>query len=492
MPLSWSHKTKKGVTLVAVLVLAGVFLMMLQGAINLFLIKHTRIKQKQARVSAFHVAEGDLAYWRWRFAHLPNDPQQTRTIARAVNDFRGGVVAQTTITIDPPSNCNSILSVTAKAVPTDRTDIQRTVNMQYGKPSLAKYSFLTNSNIWFAGSDGTLDGELFANGGIRLDTEQNAVAHTSRTTYACGPEHGCQSPSQTKPGIWGSGTGGARGLWSLGETNIDFESIPLDLKAMADTAQAAGTLLPASGAAGWHLVLQSPNTVSVRTVLSKKASRWSYNGKQWVFSTIDIASERLYRTITIPENTCGNTNLLVAQDDVWVDGSFNAPLTIVAARFPDVSATNASLYLNGSITIPAGEKTKLALIGQKDVLVPLEVPNTMTINAVTFALHGHAFRNFYCPPGYLRARGYSQSTDQVYCPATNVPWYLRSTLTLNGSMITNGIAGFTWVDQNQHVIGGFSSGKNYFDSTVVFTPPPFFPTTDNYERIHWQDVTEKQ
>ena len=69
---------------------------------------------------------------------------------------------------------------------------------------------------------------------------------------------------------------------------------------------------------------------------------------------------------------------------------------------------------------------------------------------------------------------------------------MRDSLTLNGSLITNGIAGFTWVDENQNIVGGFRNGKNYFDSSVIFEPPPFFPVLDTLERIHWQDVTEKQ
>ena len=74
-----------------------------------------------------------------------------------------------------------------------------------------------------------MDGRIHANSGIRMDADQNALASSAVATYTCGAGHGCRTSGEPKPGIWGSGAGGPRGLWRFPSTSVPFAAITADL-----------------------------------------------------------------------------------------------------------------------------------------------------------------------------------------------------------------------------------------------------------------------
>jgi hypothetical protein len=194
--------------------------------------------------------------------------------------------------------------------------------------------------MWF-GSDITVNGPVFSNGGIRQDGDNTSTVESSRQTYTCGTESGCNSP-ESKPGVWGNGE--IDELWEFPATPIDFDSIKVDFSSMKTAAQSGGLYLGASGAQGYHLVFNAAGTVSVykvtgtSTVQGYSAEDGCENMQQ------DIVSQTLVNTRNL-----SNTSIIFAEDNIWVEGVVNGKTTVAAARFP-IGTFNALIMDTNDLT----------------------------------------------------------------------------------------------------------------------------------------------
>ncbi len=340
---------------------------------------------------------------------------------------------------------------------------ERVLEARFGKRSLADYAFLVNSNVWFGNTEAVY-GPLHSNGGIRMDGSHNTTATSARETYVCGSEHGCSN--QTKPGIWG--TGGNPDLWSFPVPPIDFNELTTDLAHLKFLAENAGLYLAPAGF-GYRISFQSNGTMNVYRVDSLRPAVLSYNGTSWVSVSHDIQTQTLLGNYALPTN-CG---VIFVEDDVWVDGVVRGRVTLVSASLPDVASTNTTAIINGNITYTTRDGSdSLGLIAQKDILIPLyAAPNDLEINAVLLAQKGHVFRNHYSN--------------------TASPYHIRNSVTLYGSIITNGLWTFSWVNSGGTVISGYVNTYTEYDSYLSFQPPPGFPTSGDYSIVRWEEVTEK-
>ncbi|MDO8599060.1 MAG: hypothetical protein Q7S02_03040 [bacterium] len=420
-----------------------------------------------ARASALHLAEAGVHYQRWRIAHRPDDASEVlgaRTLA--FRDATGRAAGTVTITVSTPDTCTGRTTISATAAPSARAPQMRTVTTAYGKPSLASYAFLTNTTLSFGGS-GTIDGRIHANSGIRMDANQNTIASSAVATYTCGSGQGCASTGEERPGIWGAGSGNTQGLWRFPVQGVSFSAITADLRTLRDTANTSGVLLPPSGAYGYYLKFKSNGTVDIHRVTNLQRPVWSYDGERWNYESHDLSGvPTVQRTHAIPQESCGAGNLIVVEDNVWVDGIVHGRVTVVA-RSPDTTTRNARIFLNGSLTLQDAKTDAVGLIAQGDVQFPLVLPDDITISGVLIAQRGRIFRPYY--------------------PSTYRPWYIRSSLRLNGSLITNGVAATTWVDQNGNVVSGFRGGSNAFDARYALDPPPFIPARSEFAFLKWNE-----
>jgi len=420
-----------------------------------------------ARAAAFHLAEAGIHEQRWRLAHDPNDAATfggTRTLA--VRDATGRAAGNVTITVQGPDACTNQTTITATAAPAQRALQTRTVSVRYGKPSLASYAFLTDTTLFFGGSE-TVDGRIHANSGIRMDASQNAIASSAVATYTCGTGHGCAAGGEERPGIWGSGSGNAQGLWKFPVPPVSFSAITADLRDLRNAAAAGGVLLPPSGAYGYYLKFKSNGTVDVHRVTNLQRPVWSHDGERWTYESHDLAGvPALQRTETIPQGSCGTGNLIVVEDNVWVDGVVHGRVTVVA-RSPETTTRDARIFFNGSLTLQDPNADAVGLIAQGNIQFPLVLPDVVTVSGVLIAQRGRIFRPYY-PPTYR-------------------PWYIRPELHLNGSLITSGVAATTWVDQNGNVVSGFQRGSNTFDARYTLNPPPFIPTRSEFAFLKWDE-----
>lgn len=479
----------RGNALITALVFFGIFAT-LTGA--LLETTNLEIKESERSVASdrgLAVAEAGIAYARWHLAHAPDDftdgTGQPGPYRHTYRDPQIGAIGTFELTITPRNACTGVTRIQSKGWMNDAPTVARTIAITEGAPALTSYAFLSNANVWFGGNE-ELKGPTHSNGGIRMDAEQSGVATSARETYVCGTEHGC-SPPQTKPGIWGTGTGSGKGLWDFPGTTIDFAAVAVNLLDLKTQAVAANRYFGASTAYGYHAVIRNTGMVDVYRVTGVAPAVWGYDARGgWVQTIEKITSEVLVTAVATAEQaTCGVGNLLFFEDQLWVEGEARRPVTLVAARFPDTDSTNASIIINGHLTTPSsgqeGKTGSIGLIAQKDVLFPLEVQDTIEVHAALFAQKGHVFRNYYCSDERYNRYGYQ-------CRSGYRNYLTRTSITFNGSLISNQLTAWTWVDGSGNVTNGFRSGESTHDTRLSFTPPPYFPRQGASKMLTWEEV----
>lgn len=482
-------KKHPGMTLLSSLVFLGIFLLLTTGLLSTVILEMKVSQQSIAQGQAFAAAEAGIEYYRWHLAHAPDDLTDGKEgpgpFLHDYRDPQGDQIGSFELEITPRDTCNGQIRILSRGWSASDPTRKRTVAITYGAPALTKYSFLTNANIWFGGND-ELKGPVHGNGGIRMDVDTSGRITSAKETYICGREHDCNPPT-TKPGVWGTGSGGAKGLWDFPTALLNFSTISLNVTEVRAQARLANTAFGPSQAFGYHARLNSNGTVDVFRVDEIKPKVWGYDGRTgWVEVAESIKRETLIRTMTIPEaDACGTTSLLFFEDALWVDGETKRPVTLVAGR---IEGEDASIIINGNLTTPAsGQQGKLGSVGlvaQKDILIPLESPNALELHAALFAQKGHVFRNYYCSDERLnRWYGYK-------CKSNYGPWILRDTVNLKGTVITNQIAAWTWVNSYGQVVSGYRGGENTYDTRLIFSPPPFFPRYGENRILTWEEVTE--
>jgi hypothetical protein len=462
-------KKESGSILVLVLVFAAVFTTIGTGLVGMVSTQHKLSSQKVASRQALHIAEAGVNYYRWHLAHSPDDFQDgTGGPGPYIHDYKdpeGAVVGKFSLEITAPSGCESAIKIQSTGWALSHPQTKRIIQVRYAKQALAKYAFLTNENVWF-GDDEGLKGEFHSNGGIRMDGTQNSIALSAKEDYFCKGIHGCTILNCSAPchwvwwkgcecpGIWGEGHGGPDGLWQFSVPVIDFSKITQNLNTLQTEAQSSGIYLPDSGL-GYHIRFKNGGVFDLYQVTALDAYVASNN----------IGAE----VLILPQNRSLPPNCapIFVEDDLWVDGVVDGRITVAAARLPDMPGSNAKIVINGNITY-ANSNSVLGLIGQKDILIPLHSPNFLVIEAAMLAQKGHVFR-----PNYRSWTG---------------PDYIRQNIRTFGSIITNTVWTFTWVNGSGTVTSGYRVTDMNYDSSLTFNPPPYFPTAGDYQFISWEEV----
>ncbi len=413
---------------------------------------------KVAYEKAIQVAEAGVNYYRWHLAHAPNDFQDGTSgpgpYLHNYQDPYGGTIGQFSLEITPPATSTTIVLIKSTGWVSQYPNTKRIIEARYGIPSLATYSFISNTNVWFGPTEHVI-GEMHSNGGIRMDGTNDSRVTSAKETYTCGPEHGC-NPPQIKPGIWGSG--GPQDLWDFPVSTIDYNAITMDLAELEAQAKANGIYFNKTNKEGYHFQFLNDGTFNAYKV-NDTWPTWGYDGSTWAWRYIDIKTEVPLNPFNypIPEN-----GIIFAEDNVWVDGTINGRVTLAAARFPDTSSTNRSIYINSNINYLAHDGNHaLSLIAQKDVLIPRYSPSILNIDAVLLAQKGHCFRYYY-------------------------PGNILNSITVYGSIITNTTWTWSW-DCGGWICSGYEDTYSIYDPYLTYSPPPSFPTTGEYEFISWEE-----
>ncbi|MBI2009580.1 MAG: hypothetical protein HYS86_00225 [Candidatus Chisholmbacteria bacterium] len=410
---------------------------------------------------ALNIAEAGVNYYRWHLAHAPSD-FVTDTGVHDYRDPQGDLMGAFDLNITPPIDGSTIVTITSTGWAADFPEVLRTITAQYGQPSLASFSFLSDSSLWF-GNGIVVGGPVHSNNGIRMDGTNQSTVTSSKETYTCGVETGCWPKTQIKPGVWGNG--GPQALWSFPVPATDFDSISVDFAQMRTAAQTSGVYLGPSDAAGYHLVFNSGGTVAVYQVTATTYKR-GY--------TLEDGCQNLYQTIVtealLDTYELADISLLFAEDILWVEGVVNGQITVVAVRFP-IGTFETNIWIPDNITYLAKDgQHKLGLMAQNDIYFALDVPDYFEIDAAMVAQNGRISRHHYNRQGCSH---YNQSQ--------------RNEITIYGTVISREKSYWNFGSGPGQPASGFVKRTILYDQSLIYTPPPYFPTLGNYELISWRE-----
>ena len=468
----------KGDITPALLLITSAFIIVIYGLLFALGLQVDFSNRNVGSEQALHIAEAGINYYKWHLAHDPADfsdgtGQEGGTYTHDFTDPQGAQTGKYSLQITPPENGSSIVTIRSTGWSNQFPNIKRTIKAQYGVPSMSRFSFLSNASSWY-GSGITVNGEVHSNNGIRMDGNNTSVVSSFLPTYICGSETGCydhascHSPctwsSQSGgtcrcPGVWGAG--GDSGLWQFPSTYFDFDNISFDYTSMQTSAGNDGLELPPSNARGYHLLFLSNGTLRVNKVLNT-----SYiNGY-----SVAAGCTRLYQTIT-SETFYGSYNvsdvpIIFAEDDLWVEGTVRGRTTVAAVRFP-LQTSTTYIWIPNSISYTTYNGSDvLGLIAQTDIYFTKGIPNNFKVDAVLMAQKGTIIRH-----GYFDWCGGNSGA-------------VKNSLTINGSIISFNKSYWNF---GTGPTSGFVTRQINYDTNVLYAPPPFFPTSGQYEFISWSE-----
>ncbi len=469
-------RARRGVTVMLVLAFMGIFTLIL-GTISSYALMQARYGRAIAvREQALHIAEAGLEYYRW---FLNKNPSILNAGVGLVSpdsytlvDPEGGELGTANITATADLQCNAVrwVDITSRGVASLDPVFPRTLSARYMRPSVAGYSYVVNTNVW-AGADRVIRGPYHSNGGVRMDGTHNAEVTSSVSTWQCTSSYNCSPTQNSAPGVLGSGSNPS--LWEYPVSTVNFASIAVDFSDLKSRAQTAGGIYygPASGSVnnrGYRLIFNANGTVTIYRVTQTTGfpSYSTQYGDTTEYSRIN--NQTLLGTFNIP-SSC---SLMFFEDRVWIEGTVNGKVTVVAAT-PTTTSTSPDIYLNGNILYADNDGSDgLTAIAERNVLIPLVVPENMEIHGIFVAQSGHYGRDYF-------------STSDL--SSTYDPYVQRASLTTVGTVVSNGRTGTSW-SCNGSFCSGFLQRYDYYDQLLAFSPPPFTPTAStDYEFVLWRE-----
>jgi len=459
---------QQGYITMLVLVFSGIFFVIITSLSGFIFVQNKVLLAKENREKAFNIAEAGLDYYKWFLAHFPSDLQDgTGTVGPYVHTYsdpEGGTIGTFSLEVTGNTQCGVVTSIdiasTGEAV--NDTSFSRVLFGKYARPSVAEYSFILNVPDWKA--DQIILGRYHSNGGVRMDATNDSLVSSSVSSWTCTTSYGCD-PDSTEEGVFGAGVSA---LWQYPVPQVDFSGIASDLVSMKDLAQNSGGIyLPDSGAQGYHIYLQSDGTFDVYRVDSTGDGDYSYSWQWgWEYEYYNILSETFLQTYT-PASDCG---LVFVEDMLWLEGTVNGKITIVSADLVNANIETDVLLMNNIEYSTLDGSDGITVIAEEDVLLPLQVPNDMTIRGIFIAQTGHFGRNYYhAAVGYNPTHAYKNS------------------ITVNGTIVSNGRSS-TRYDCSNVYCSGFNTRSNSYDQTQAKDPPPLTPyTSTDFRFVEWRE-----
>ena len=472
-PLTKIKNTISGYLLVMVLVFGAIFFLITASFFSYIVAQSDLINQKVELQRALDIAEAGLNYYKWYLAHYPGDTTNGTGLpgpyVHTYNDPEGAAIGEFSLEVASTTFCGDVSSieVSSTGFTYDDPTVFRTITARYARPNVAEYAYIINSTVW-AGPDRVIVGPYHSNGGIRMDGTNNSTVTSGQTSWTCNSSFGC-SPSGTRNGVFTTTSNPNTALFSFPSAPINFTGLSVDLSQMQNRAQNAGGIyLPPSGGQGYRITFNAAGTITVRRVTGTTQYSGYTTADGWQNERNVIANTAFVGTYTIPA-ACP---LIFVQDKVWLEGVVNQKVTLAAA---DVASTaiNPSIILNDSITYTSASTSGLLVIAEQDVLIGISVPTAMSLNGIFVAQNGRFGRNHY---------------ETGSLPNSLDPYVFRSSLTVNGTIVSNGREGTQWVNTSGAATSGFLDRYNSYDRNLVSSPPPLVPkTSDVFVVTDWKD-----
>lgn len=470
----------KGMATPVILVVLAVFFVFATGIMSWSISQRKEVINKERGTQALQVAEAGIDYYRWHLAHDSNDFQDGNAwccnndasfsvddcgkvcgpYTHIYKDYDGDEVGEFSLSITIPAIGSTITQVESTGKTYQDNNIEKTIVSKLGKMSLARYSLLSNAPVWIGENEAT-SGPLHSNGGIRFDGTCDAEVTSGVETYnAYAANHSFDSSDTSMPGIWGSTDPNITKYWSI-EPPIDFGLFTVSMADIADAAENDGGIyLGPSGMEGYKIVFRSDAKIDIYVVNTTTNKVKYYNdARVEVEDKEKIQQLSAVTTYDMPDN-----GLIFIKDDVWLEGTVNGRVTVAASRFTSNANDYAKMYINDSIQYIARDGNNvLGLMAEGEIIVPKHAPNELVIDAVMLSQKSHVYARDY--KGSYRT---SKQSIEVY-----------------GGIITNLFWTWGYVDDNGNTVNGYRDTDMIYDNHLTFSPPPSFPTEENFSVISW-------
>ncbi len=464
--------SQKGYLLVLILVFGAIFTTMALAFVGYVVTQHRTQIFNYNKDRALEIAEAGLNYYKWFLAHNPDDMTNGTGLPGpyigVYTDPEGDDIGEFSLQIASSSACGDIYAVDIYSTGATyaEPDAGRKVYARYARPTVAEYAYILNSNVW-AGEDRVIVGPYHSNGVIRMDGTNNSTVTSGQENWVCDEDSMPCDPADdgdTVDSVYGDGPNSD--LWAFPSTPINFTGITVDLAQMQDKAEnAGGDYFGPSGRSGYRISFKSDGTYDLYRVRNKENEP---SGYAWGQQMNIIRTAQFLGNYDIPSEC----PIIYVEDQLWLDGVVNGKVTVAVADV-DSTGVDPSIILNDNITY-ANEDSGLLAIAEYDVLVGLQVPDNMTLNGIFIAQNGHFGRNHYT----------------TSMPNAWEEYIKRDSLTINGTIVSNGRVGTKWVSTvNGSFLSGFENRYKSYDRDLVSDPPPLTPeVSDSYEFIEWREM----
>jgi hypothetical protein len=469
-----------GYLLVFILVIGMVFFVIVGSFIGYIITQSKLTEQRYQLEKASEIAEAGLNYYRWFLAHYPNDVTNGTGMpgpyTHVYNDPELGPVGEFSLSVASTTYCGDVASIDVTSVghTYDDPTISRTITARYAQPTVAEYAYIINANVW-AGDSQNFIGPYHSNQGIRMDGSNQSTVTSGLNSWTCTSSFGC-SPAGTRNGVFTTTTNANPLLFSFPSPPINFTNLTVDLANMKTKAQTGGgTYLPSSGGSsyGYKITFNGNGTFTARRVTAVR-SYTAESTEEGVHTERNIIqTDSHYGTYTI-NPACP---LIYVADKIWLQGEVDQKVTI-AADGTDRTGANPSIILQGNITYDDPDTDGLLAIAEQNILIGVDVPDDMVLNGIFIAQNGRFGRNHYTYGNLPNPSG----------PTDYKPYYQRDSLTINGTIVSNGRVGTQWINGYGNFASGFHDRYSSYDRNLVDNPPPLVPnTSDIYDFVEWRE-----
>ena len=464
--------SKRGIITVYVLIFGTVFLSLIAAVLGFALFQLKEANQRVSWHQALHIAEAGVNYYRWC---LNNGIESQCQPQKDYFDIEGNLVGQFSLDVSSTVSCGEAIQkrISSEGFTNEFPEVKRKINIIYARKSVAKYSYILNDNVW-VGEDYEIRGPYHSNGGIRMDGENQSLVTSAKEDWICSSSFGC-SPCPTSagcqlqgencvcPGVFTTANGN-EDLFNFPITPFDFNGITIDLAQMKTQAQDSGVYLPPSKeidpqGKGYHLKFNRDGTFEV-WIITRLSPTFAYSFEEgWHYDYFTIRNEYLYGTFNVPFDC----PVIFVEDNLWPEGVIKGKVSLASANLVNPNL-DTDVILNENIDYSVKDGSDgLTLIGERNILIGPSSPNIMELRGIFVAQKGRFSRNQY-------------------------PGNIRKELEIYGSIISNGRVGTKWVS-GSIVVSGYLKRESYFDSNLVYNPPPFTPFVNSeFKIIKWEEA----
>ncbi|MCX6764659.1 MAG: hypothetical protein NTU58_03055 [Candidatus Nealsonbacteria bacterium] len=469
------YKNKKGTIITYVLVFGAIFLVLIGGLLGFILLQLRQTSQKVAWNEALSIAEAGINYYRWCI----NNGIEQDCLNQGEKDYfdpEGNKVGKFFLQVTSTISCGQDVKkdIVSTGWTNDFPNVKRKIGVLYGRPSVAQYSYILNTNVWI-GDDHEIRGPYHSNGGIRMDGTNQSTIYSAQTEWACTDSFGCSSCPTSHgcrvegsncicPGVLTTTANSNPNLFSFPVTSFDFNGITIDLAQMKSVAQTSGIYLPPSTTTnplgkGYHIKFKNNGTFEA-WIITQLSSTYAYSLEEdWHYDYFTIANEYLYNTYVIP-SAC---SAIFVEDNIWPEGTTTGKVTIASANLITPGIDTDAVLLNNIDYVHTDGSDGFSLIGERNILISPQSPNNMTLRGIFIAQKGRFGRNHY-------------------------PNNFRNNLEIYGSVVSNGRVGTQWTSGGT-IVSGYSKRESYFDPDLIYNPSPFVPHVDSdFKIIDWKEV----